>query len=109
MIELGESSYHKTIYVESSEFNQLIKYELNFEPHISIANECLMKSIQLMRSEKTNRFYIGIVNLGGHRAIFEIRPVRLNEILNFEYLKKMFQNYAQELDWGIDINEKYEV
>ena len=109
MVELKEDSFKKTIYVDKSIFDSLIKFDLAFEPYINIAKECLMESIQIMQSTKTNRFYIGLVNFGGHAPAYEIRPVRLIEILNITYIKKMFNNYGQELDWGIDINEKYEV
>jgi hypothetical protein len=107
--ELEEDSFKKTIYVDKSIFDSLIKYDLDFEPYIKVAKECLMQSIQIMQSTKTNRIYIGFVNLGGHSPAYEIRPVRLIEILNIDYIEKMFNNYGQELDWGIDINEKYEV
>jgi hypothetical protein len=107
--ELKEDSYKKTIYVDKSIFDSLIKFDLDFEPYINVAEECLMQSLQIMQSTKTKRFYIGFVNLGGHAPAYEIRPVRLIEILNIDYIEKMFKNYGQELDWGIDINEKYEI
>lgn len=106
---LNEESYSKTIYIDQLIFDDLTKFELNFEPYIEIAKSCLMSSITVMKSKTTNRFYIGFVNLGGHGARFEVRPVRLQEILNIDYIRKMFANYGQELDWGIDIKEKYEV
>jgi hypothetical protein len=109
IVELKEESYIKTIYVDKSIFDSLVKFDLAFEPYNNVAKECLMQSIQIMQSTKTKRFYIGLINLGGHDPAYEIRPVRLIEILNIAYLKKMFNNYGQELDWGIDINEKYEV
>ena len=109
IVELKEDSYKKTIYVDKPIFDSLVKFDLDFEPYINVAKECLMQSIQIMQSTKTNRFYIGLVNLGGHAPAYEIRPVRLIEILNIDYIKKMFNNYGQELDWGIDINEKYEI
>jgi hypothetical protein len=62
-----------------------------------------------MRSTKTNRFYIGFVNLGGHGARWEVRPVRLGEVENSNYLKKMLENYGQALDWGIDLKENYDI
>lgn len=109
IVELKEDSYKKTIYVDKPIFDSLVKFDLDFEPYINVAKKCLMQSIQIMQSTKTNRFYIGLVNLGGHAPAYEIRPVRLIEILNIDYIEKMFNNYGQELDWGIDINEKYEV
>lgn len=108
-LNLNEESYSKTIYIDQLIFDDLSKFELNFEPYIDIAKSCLMSSITVMKSKTTNRFYIGFVNLGGHGARFEVRPVRLKEILNVDYIRKMFANYGQELDWGIDIKEKYEV
>lgn len=108
-IELNESSYTKTIYVKQSIYESLIPFDLNFEPYCSVAKECLMDSIQIMKSAQTNRFYIGFANLGGHYAVYEIRPVRLKEIKDIDYIKKMFNNYGQGLDFGIDLSEKYEI
>lgn len=108
-IELNEECYSKTIYVDSNIFDELVKYSLDFEPYKTIAEKCLMTSVQIMKSEKTNRFYIGFMNLGGHGARCEVRPVRLKEVLNFEYVEKMFADYGQELDRVIDIKLKYEV
>ena len=108
-LDLKEESYSKTIYIDQATFDNLIKFDLNFEPYTDIASSCLMTSITVMRSKTTNRFYIGFANVSGHGPRYEVRPVRLKEILNFDYIKKMFANYGQELDWGIDINEKYEV
>lgn len=108
-LDLNENSYSKTIYIDQLIFENLIKFDLNFEPYIDIAKSCLLTSITVMKSKTTNRFYIGFVNLGGHGARYEVRPVRIKEIQNYDYIKKMFANYGQELDWGIDINEKYEV
>ncbi|MES2811520.1 MAG: hypothetical protein V4670_03535 [Bacteroidota bacterium] len=107
--ELNEESYSKSRYIDQNIFDNLVKYELNFEPYIEIAKHCLMESIQIMRSMNTNRFYIGFVNLGGHSARFEVRPVRLGEVENSSYIKKMLENYGQVLDWGIDLKENYDI
>jgi hypothetical protein len=106
---LHEEAYSKTIYIDQSQFDDLIKFDLNFQPYISIAESCGMSSIMVMKSKTTHRFYIGFVNLAGHGPRYEVRPVRLKEMLNFEYIRKMLANHAQELDGGIDIKEKYEV
>lgn len=108
-LDLNEESYSKTIYIDESIYDNLIKVELNFEPYIDIAKSCSMRFISVMKSDTTNRFYIGFANLGGHAPRYEIRPVRLQEILNFDYIRKMFANYGQELDRAIDTKEKYEV
>lgn len=108
-IELNEDSYSKTRYINQFLFDHLIKYELNFEPYTEIAKRCSMSSIQLMRSTATNRFYIGFVNLGGHGARYEVRPVRLSEVEYHLYIERMFADYAKELDWGISLNEDYEI
>jgi hypothetical protein len=107
--ELNEESYSKSRYIDQNLFDNLIKYELNFEPYIEIAKHCSMQSTEIMRSIKTNRFYIGFVNLGGHGARWEVRPVRLGEVENPKYLKKMLENYGQALDWGIDLKENYDI
>jgi len=107
--ELNEESYSKSRYIGQNLFDDLIKYELNFEPYIEIAKHCSMQNTEIMRSIKTNRFYIGFVNLGGHGARCEVRPVRLGEVENPNYLKKMLENYGQALDCGIDLKEHYDI
>lgn len=66
-----------------------------------------MSAIPIFRSKRTNRLYIGFVNLGGHRSMYEVRPIMIEGIKNVAYIEKMYANYAQELDWGIDINQNY--
>ncbi len=107
--EIEISSYRKTRYVDDGIYNNLVRYRLNFEPFTRIAKSCSMRCIDIMRSEYTNRFYIGFLNTGGHRAVCEIRPVRLADIFDYSYINDMFANHAQKLDWGIDINENYEI
>lgn len=106
---LAESSFRKTRYVEQKVMDELVKYHLCYEPYLSIAKRCMMNEIEVMRSLATNRFYIGFVNLGGHRAVCEIRPVRVSEMVDHEYIEKMFANYGAEMDRGIDITENYTV
>jgi hypothetical protein len=106
---LEESSYNKTRYIDGEIYKDLIKYKLNFEPYTEIAKRCSMNSIFIMRSARTNRFYIGFLNIGGHGARYEVRPVRLREIKNEQYIEYMFANHGQQLDRGIDLNEKYEI
>lgn len=108
-IELKEENYSKTRYINQILFDNLVKYELNFEPYIQISKKCSLSSIQIMMSNETNRFYIGFVNIGGHGVKYEIKPVRLHEVEDHEYIERMFANYAQELDWGIDLNENYKI
>jgi hypothetical protein len=107
--ELNESSFRKTRYIDHSVSNNLDRYKLNFEPYIKIADRCGMNYVDILRSKQTNRFYLGFLNTGGHGAVYEIRPSRLSDILNYGYIEDMFANHAQKLDWGIDINEEYEV
>ena len=107
--KINPESYRKTRYISNEDFYNLINYDLNFEPYITIAKKCLMRHISIMRSPKTNRFYIGFINLGGHRATFEIRPIEKSDLLDYGYIERMFMNYGQELDWGIDLNENYEI
>ena len=94
--ELNESSYSKTRYVDDQTYCDLFLYLLDFEPYIEMAKNCSMIGISLKRSEKTNIFYIGFFNDGGHRSISELRPVRLKEVLDLEYMKSMFENYCQK-------------
>ena len=107
--ELNESSYSKTRYVDGSVYRGFVFYFLEFEPYAEIAKQCSMGVVGIKRSLKTNRFYIGFINLGGHGAVYEIRPVRLKEVLDLEYMKSMFENYCQKMDWGIDLKENYEI
>lgn len=104
---LDSQCYSKTRYIEQSEFDDLIKYILLFEPYLEIAKRCLMSAVPILRSKRTNRLYIGFVNLGGHRAMCEVRPIRIEEIKNIAYIGKMYSNNGQALDWGLDINQNY--
>ncbi len=106
---LNEDSYSKTRCVTVSEFKLLKSYDLNFEPYNSIAVECGMIQTPILQSEKTNRFYIGFLNLGGHGAFGEIRPIRLKEILNLNYIKEMYENHGAKMDREVDMNENYEI
>jgi hypothetical protein len=56
-LDLNEESYSKTIYIDQSIFDRLIKFDLNFNPYINIAKGCLMTSITVMKSKTTNRFF----------------------------------------------------
>ena len=105
--EQNESSYSKTRYVSWSVFVGLELYYLEFEPYVELAKQCPL--ICVLRSKTTNRFYIGFVNDGGHSTIGEVRPVRLKEVLDLEYMKSMFENYCQKMHWGADLNENYEI
>jgi len=107
--EIDNTNYRKTRYVSGKVFDNLIKYELDFEPFISIKNRIFMSGIPLMRSETTNRYYIGFVNLGGHGPAFEIRPVRLSDVLDFKYIERMYENHGLILDREIELNANYDI
>jgi len=107
--EIKLDSFRKTRYIDSRTFDNLVSYELDFAPYNEIAKRCSMGSFFIMRSTRTNRFYIGFLNLGGHGPVYEIRPVRLPDVKDYEYMEKMFANHAQQLDWGVDIKEDYKV
>mgnify|MGYP001095048725 CR=1 FL=1 len=107
--QIENDSYRKTRFVNNVVFDNLIKYKLDYEPYISIAKRCSMTHIDIMRSQKTNRFYIGFLNTGGHGARYEIRPVKKVDIMDFGYIEDMFANFGQKMDWGIELNENYEI
>ncbi|HUC80187.1 MAG TPA: hypothetical protein VMR70_04690 [Flavisolibacter sp.] len=109
LAQIANDSFTKTRYVDRMTFEALEKYELDFHPYTDIAKKCLMSDIPLLRSQKTNRFYIGFTNLGGHGAVWEIRPVGITEVKDVDYLERMYANNGQQLDWGIDLSEKYEI
>ena len=106
---LDESRFSKTRYISDSDYDELIKYHLVFEPFVSIAEKCRMRAIPVMRSQKTGRFYIGFVNTGGHKAMCEVRPVRFEEICDSDYIEKMYANHGAELDNGIDRFATYDI
>src|SRR5688500_3222634 len=108
-IKLEEESFAKTRYISWQQYKDLVVYQLDFQPYAAIAERCAMTSMSIMRSPKTNTFYIGFINLGGHAAAVEIRPVRLQEAIDFEYLERMFAHHARNLDIGIDLQEDYEI
>ena len=107
--EIEPGSYRKTRYIDSLAYDNLVKYELAFPLYTEIAKSCSMAFVKIMRSTQTNRFYIGFVNLGGHGPAYEIRPVQLSDVKNYEYMQKMFANYGEQLDWGVDLKENYKV
>ena len=107
--KISEASFIKTRYIDQITYDRLIRYELKFDPYVDIAERCSMKLLEIMRSPITNRFYIGFVNIGGHGARWEIRPVGLLEVKNYQYMERMFAKYGQQLDWDIDLNENYEI
>lgn len=109
LCELNEYSYSKSRYVTRLEFDSLIQYKLDFEPYLEIARRCSMSGIYVMRSPITNRFYIGFINLGGHGAMWEVRPVRIKEVEDASYIERMLKDHGQQLDWGIDLNENYKI
>lgn len=106
---LDESSFRKTRYISDSDYEGLIKYYLLFDPYIAIAEKCRVRAVPIMRSPKTNRFYIGFVNTGGHRSMCEVRPVRLEEICDTGYIEKMYECHGAGLDYGIDRFESYDI
>lgn len=106
---LDEDSFSKTRYIPDSDYDALIKYHLVYEPYVAIAEKCRMRAVPIMRSPKTNRFYIGFVNTGGHKAICEVRTVRFEEICDSDYIEKMYSDYGAELDQGIDQFEAYNI
>jgi hypothetical protein len=106
---LPESSYDKTRFIGHREFDAMIEYVLSYEPYIKIAERCGMDRFNILQSPVTNRFYIGFINIGGHAPRCEVRPVRLKEIAYADYMLSMFENQGQKLDWGLDLNENYEV
>jgi len=108
-VEIEPDSFRKTRYIDSKTYDNLVKYELAFPLYTEIAKSCSMAFFKIMRSTQTNRFYIGFINLGGHGPAYEIRPVQLSDIKNYEYMEKMFANHAEQLDWGIDLKENYQV
>jgi hypothetical protein len=61
--KLDENSYSKTRYIGQNTFNNMVIYHLNFEPYTDIAKRCSMTALNVFRSIKTNRFYIGFVNV----------------------------------------------
>lgn len=107
--QIADDSFIKTRYVDRTAFEALEKYELDFPPYTDIAKRCLLPCLPIMRSLKTNRFYIGFINLGGHGAVWEIKPVRIIDVKDVNYIERMYANHGQQLDWGIDLNENYEI
>ena len=106
---LDERYYSVTRYVSQDQFESLIQYSLLYEPYLEVAKNCSMSWVSILRSEITNRFYIGLVNLGGHGAVYEIRPITIERIKDVAYIHKMFANHGRELDQGIELNQEYQI
>ena len=103
--EIGDESFIKFRVVSENIYESFISYELNFWPYVQIAQKCSMSYIDIMRSPKTNRFYIGFTNLAGHAPRCEVRPVKLSQVKNHWYMESLFANYCELLGRGIDSNE----
>lgn len=107
--DLHESHFNKTIYAKQNDFMALDKFELNFEPYISLAEECGLSSIVIHKSSNTNRHYLGNLNMAGHGPAFELRPVKIKHVLDIALLKHLLSNHAYELGRVIERGSNYEI
>ena len=103
--DLSEECYSKTIYVEQATMDNLIKYELDFQPYMDIAKKSLLQSIQIMKSTHTNIFYIGFDSLKTMKLLFEI------ENLGYKLSKKeLYENpIIRDFIKLLQINEEIEI
>ena len=87
----------------------MTEYELDYPPFTELALECGMSSFSLKRSSKTGRIYAWNTNLGGHAPRLELRPVKLQHVMDIPLMKKYHENWAYELGCNIDIDATYEI
>lgn len=116
LFEESQSSYEsfngdfsKSRYGTYLNLSDMPEYELDYSPFTDLAIECGMKSFSLKRSSKTGRIYAWNTNIGGHAPKLELRPVKLDHVMNMSLMKKYHENWAYELSCNIDLNATYEL
>jgi hypothetical protein len=107
--DLAQHHFNKTIYAQQKDFMALVNCELKFEPYISLAKQCGMSSMVIKKSSNTNRFYFGNLNIAGHGPAFELRPIKLQHVLDLSLIKTLFSNHAYELGRVIDRESNYKI
>lgn len=107
--ELPEDDYKKSIYGTLVHLKSMPVYELVFEPYLELAERCGMSSFNLKLSIETGRFYVWNVNLGGHCPKLEMRPVKLEHVVDLELMYEYHKEWAYELGVNINLNPTYEI
>ena len=109
IMALPHSIQVKSRYCSFDIYDSLIDLSLNFEPYISVARRCGMKYCSIMQSKKTNRFYVGYINNGGHASRCEIMPISNENILNPDYIESVYRDYALKINRAVDPELSYEI
>ncbi|WP_024611612.1 hypothetical protein [Pseudoalteromonas sp. TB64] len=107
--ESFEGDYTRSRYGTYQNFFDMPEYQLDYSPFIELALECGMSSFSLKRSSKTGRIYAWNTNIGAHGPKLELRPVKLQHVMNMPLMKKYHENWAYELGCNIDIDATYEI
>lgn len=96
--ELPARCYQKSIYISAAEFRSLAEITLDFSP---------FDGLVVYQSGDTHRLYAGNINLAGHGARFEIRPLRKSDLESAELLTRLYDNFAEEMGKSVDRNLNY--
>ncbi|SHO58996.1 hypothetical protein [Vibrio quintilis] len=102
-----EAFYLQSIYIDEHQFNAMTFYELDFEPYISLAYSVNASCFGIRKSPK--RFYLSHINNGGHRVLCTIRPVRLSQLQDIDYLYTLEQDYCRQLEADAIRSDEFEV
>ncbi|WP_309382685.1 hypothetical protein [Cerasicoccus frondis] len=102
-----DGNYDKSFYGSLKNLMEMPEYELAFSPYVELAKSCGMTSMSLKRSLETGRLYLWNVNLGGHAPMLELRPVKLDHVLDLNLMKRLHENWARLLGCDIDDEPGY--
>lgn len=107
--ESFKGDYTKGRYGSYQNLLDMPEYQLDYSPFVELALECGMSSFSLKRSNKTGLIYAWNTNIGGHAPKLELRPVKLQHVMDMHLMKKYHENRAYELGCNIDIDATYEI
>jgi len=106
---LSEDAYKQSILGTLEHLNSMPVYELLFDPYLELAERCGMSSVSLKQSSQTERLYLWNVNHGGHYPRLEMRPVRLEHVLDLELMYQLHKDWAYELGVNINLHPSYDI
>lgn len=100
--------YQNTRYIRWSEFDDMVVYELDFEPYLSIAELCDMYYFTLHKSQQ--RLYLTHCNDAGHPPPrWEARPITLSQLIDVELMTYLMRDHAYQLGLRINFDLDYQI
>lgn len=102
---LPDSAYQQSILGNQTHLTSMPIYILTFPPYPELAEQCGMTNFSVKRSPDTGRFYLWNVNLGGHYPRLELRPVKLDHLLDIDLMHRYHSNWGYEL--GLNVSKDF--